>query len=198
MGSTELRERGTDPSRLTDKERKFVAEYPIDFNGRRAVVAAGYSKKGATVMACKLLKKPRIKAALGKLLRQDLEEVELERHEALRQLVYALTREQRDFFDAKTGLPLHPHDLPDRCQSIVDGFKAKVLHTAEDGSRLEEIEYKLTPHAAAREQAMKHKGLFTAEIHEHKLVLDLQALSRDDSDGKLDAIEAKIHKAEEE
>lgn len=49
---------------LTQKEQRFVAEYPIDLNGAAAAVRAGYAPKSAKVTASRLLKKPAIKAAL--------------------------------------------------------------------------------------------------------------------------------------
>lgn len=43
-------------SGLTDKQEKFCREYVLDFNGARAAIAAGYSKKGADVTASKALR----------------------------------------------------------------------------------------------------------------------------------------------
>lgn len=40
---------------LTDQMRRFVAEYPLDFNGRNAAVRAGYSPRCAAAQASKLL-----------------------------------------------------------------------------------------------------------------------------------------------
>ncbi len=47
-------------SKLTVKQTKFVREYLKDFNGTRAAIAAGYSKKTAHVQANENLKKPNI------------------------------------------------------------------------------------------------------------------------------------------
>lgn len=49
---------------LTDKERRFVEEYCIDYNASRAARDAGYSKKTAGVIGHETLKKPKIKAAI--------------------------------------------------------------------------------------------------------------------------------------
>lgn len=51
---------------LTDKERRFVEEYPKDLNGAAAVRRAGYSPKGAPSMANNLLSKPKILIELRK------------------------------------------------------------------------------------------------------------------------------------
>lgn len=170
MGLTELRKRTADLGRLpSDKMRRFALEYPLDHNRTQAAIRAGYEKRSAAATAVRLMKNPIIKAYIGQLERQDVEQLGLDRQEALLQLYYALTRQVRDFVDER-GIIKSPHELPDRCQSIVDGVKQKTLHTRKNGEvevELVETEYKLTPHATAREQAMKHEGLFAPEIHKH-------------------------------
>lgn len=195
MGLTALKTNGADLNRLrSDRQRRFVLEYLLDRKPQDAAIRAGYSKRTAAQQANKLLNNPIIKAYLGKLERLDVEKLELDRHEVLRQLWYALTRQAKDFFH-ENGTPKSPHELPEHCQSIIDGFEAEVLWTTEEGSQLQKIKYKLTPHAVAREQAMKHKGLFPSEKHDHKHevvpTLLLSELTQDGQDVP-DAIEEQI------
>ena len=49
---------------LTPKQRKFVAEYRIDFNARQAAIRAGYTLKSATQTGRELLALPHIQQAL--------------------------------------------------------------------------------------------------------------------------------------
>lgn len=42
-------------STLSDKQRAFCHEYLLDFNGAQAAIRAGYSEKGVTVQATRLL-----------------------------------------------------------------------------------------------------------------------------------------------
>lgn len=49
---------------LTLKQKRFIDEYLIDFNGTRSAIAAGYSEKTAHAIANELLKQPKIKAAI--------------------------------------------------------------------------------------------------------------------------------------
>lgn len=60
--------------RLTEKESRFVAAFLGDAqgNGTKAAVLAGYGKSGAKVIACRLLKKPKIQAALVNLKNQKV------------------------------------------------------------------------------------------------------------------------------
>jgi phage terminase small subunit len=48
--------------------RRFVEEYAIDFNATQAAIRAGYSKRSAASIGDENLRKPEIRAALGKVL----------------------------------------------------------------------------------------------------------------------------------
>lgn len=50
---------------LTPKQERFVAEYLIDSNGKRAAEAAGYSPRTAGRIASETLLNPKVKAALA-------------------------------------------------------------------------------------------------------------------------------------
>lgn len=187
MAITELRERGADWSRLkNDRQRKHLLEVLKDPNRdwTAAAIRVGYAKKSAHVTASRLKNNPVVKAIIGKIERQDVEKLELDRLEVVRQLYYALTRQVKNFFD-ENGKPLKPHELPKHCQSIVDGVETKITtRTYADGTVEEEFDhkYRVTPHATARDQAMKHKGLFKPEvIHQHGGVV-VQILANDRED----------------
>lgn len=49
---------------LTHKQRRFVEEYVVDFNGTRAAKAAGYSARSASETSYDLLRNPRIDQAI--------------------------------------------------------------------------------------------------------------------------------------
>lgn len=200
MGLTKLRQNGADWKRLkSDRQRRFVLEYMIDHDQRQAAIRAGYKESGAAVMGCKLMKDSIVRAIIGRMERQDVEELELSREETLRQLYYALTRRVRDFVDGE-GVGLLPHELPEQSQSILDGFEQEVEEEIEDGKlvgRKIKTKYRLTPHAAAREQAMKHKGLFAPTKEEVKhLHLHLKSLLEEPDEP--DLLEGKIAEEESE
>ncbi len=85
-----------------------------------------------------------------------------------------------DFVNPDTGVMLLPHELPLRVQSIIDGFEVETKeYDTEDGTVKEtKIKYKLTPHAVAREQAMKHEGLFAPEKIEGTIAIDWGTLHK--------------------
>ncbi len=57
-------ELGTLPATSTDKQRRFVEEYCVDFNATQAAIRAGYSQKTAHAIGWENLRKPEIRAAL--------------------------------------------------------------------------------------------------------------------------------------
>lgn len=60
-----------DKSGLTDKQKRFTKEYLANgHNGKRAAIAAGYSKNTATEMAYENLSKPHIKAHIEESMRE--------------------------------------------------------------------------------------------------------------------------------
>lgn len=64
------------PRALTAKQSRFVDEYMVDMNGAAAAERCGYSKKTSRAIACELLTKPHIQAALqhrGAALAQELQ-----------------------------------------------------------------------------------------------------------------------------
>lgn len=181
---------------LTPKEKMFVTAYISNgFNGTQAAITAGYSSKGASVTASKLLKKPRVQTALAKEERKVGKEFNLERNDILMQLYYALTRSGEDFVDENGVVLQNIHKMSPRARACIDGIKQKVTEivdpeTGEVIGRKIETEVKMTPKAHAMDLAMRHKNLFPpkqiiGEIsHKHSIDWDsiLDQEYRDDED----------------
>lgn len=164
MGLTQLKQYGADLQRLkSDKQRLFAMALAINPDKpMEAAIKAGYSKASAAVTAQKLLKNPIIKAFIGKAQLHDVEQLELDRQEVLRQLWYLLTRRASDFV-GEDGCILPIHEMSDRAQACVDGFEQTMFEDPENGTRRIRTKLKLTPKATAVDMAMKHKGLFAPD-----------------------------------
>jgi phage terminase small subunit len=54
---------------LEPKRQKFVREWLVDFNGTKAAIRAGYSKKSANEQAAQILAKLSVRAAVDELMR---------------------------------------------------------------------------------------------------------------------------------
>jgi hypothetical protein len=127
-----------------------------------------------------------------------MRKVSLSRRVILEQLYFALTRKIKDLVDTD-GKPLPVSELPDSCQSIIDGLEV-TEHTDAEGNTTVTTKYKLTPHAVAREQALKHKGLFAAEKHEVDMVgrIDIGDLMTGSDEPEKLRLEAKVIEPEEQ
>lgn len=62
---------------LTPKEARFVAEYLVDGNGKRAATAAGYSAGNARKQAYQLLQRAHVRAAIDSARERTTRKLEL-------------------------------------------------------------------------------------------------------------------------
>jgi hypothetical protein len=159
----------------------------------RAARAAGYVGNDATLAATasRLMKLPAVSRKVAEYRERTLAKVSLSRRTVLEQLKYALTRQIKDLVNEDGSIRL-PHQLPDEMQSIIDSVKLTERTDDGTGERTLIAEYKITPHAIAREQALKHKGLFAAEKQELKVTAgdDWDELYK--RDNKPNPIEVKL------
>ncbi len=72
---------------LTEKQRRFAEEYPIDLNGTQAAIRAGYSPNGAEVAAHRLLRNANIAAQVEIALAERSERTELSQDWVITKLV---------------------------------------------------------------------------------------------------------------
>ena len=49
---------------LSDRERMFVREYLVDLNATQAGIRAGYASKRIGSNICRVLRRPRVRAAI--------------------------------------------------------------------------------------------------------------------------------------
>jgi phage terminase small subunit len=188
--------RGVNPERLTDNQRKFVHEYCIDQNAKRAAQAAGY--KVPDVAGAKLLRHRLVSQAIGALQAKDLAKLELTREEALRQLYYLATRDAHDFVDAQ-GEVLPIPQMNERARACIDGIDQQVFVNPETGERTIKTKLRLSPKAQGVEMAMKHKGLFAPDKVQVQaaVTMDWDRLFEDRRSSP-DVIEGKLLPAEGE
>ena len=73
--------------KLTDRQIKFAEEYLLDFNAKRAAIAAGYSKKTAENIASENLKKKEIQKYINELQQKRKEKYELDENRIIRELM---------------------------------------------------------------------------------------------------------------
>lgn len=162
---TPIDKRGIHESRLTDKQRKFVAEYCVDYNAKNAAIRAGYPAKTAHVAAAKLMKTDLIMRAIGKHERDALEDLGIQKKEILAHLHHCATRNGLEFVD-EHGRLLPINKLSIRAAACIDGIKQRERTFVDqngDEQTVIETEYKLVGKASAIDMALKHLGAYAAQ-----------------------------------
>lgn len=71
---------------LTEKQRRFVAEYLVDLNATQAAIRAGYAAKRADAMGYENLRKPEIAAAVAEAMQQRAKRTEITQDRVLQEL----------------------------------------------------------------------------------------------------------------
>lgn len=97
--------------KLTPKEQRFVEEYPIDFNGTKAVIRAGYSAKSAASIASENLRKPHILEAISKVMERRSERTGVTADDVVRILWETMDR-------CRVAGPAHAKDVIKCCELL--------------------------------------------------------------------------------
>ena len=193
MGTTDIKDRGVNMDRLTDKQRLFVYAYVKDPNATRAAIAAGYSKATATAQGNKLLNIELVKLAIGKLTKTMLIEMKIDAGEVLRQLFAILTKDPANYVD-ENDRPLKIHEMSYEARMAIDGLEID-SYTDDEGVEHTRTKLRLASKAAAIDMAMKHKGLFAAIEVKNKISVDWDAMMKPtdrEEDESADPVEQKL------
>lgn len=104
-------------SGLTDREKKFVLEYPKDFDQKRAALAAGYKHPNS-----KLLKKHKIVRALQHFIRPIVKAARLSIETAIAYARDVINADPADLFD-ENGEPIRDvRKVPFRTRRVIESY----------------------------------------------------------------------------
>lgn len=159
------------PHGLNEKQAKFVAEYLVDLNGKQAAIRAGYSVNGAEVTASKLLRHPKVSAALAKVQEQQLKRVAIRADDILLELLRLAKSDVRQLFD-ETGHLKPIHELSDDAAAALSGVEILREKTTVKGTDVFETtveesvrKIKLWDKPKALEILARHLGLLKDTVH---------------------------------
>ena len=152
-------------ARLTKKNEVFCKEYLIDLNATQAAIRAGYSVDSAGSIGSELLKKPEIRARVGKEMADRSKRVGINADRVLRELGRIAFVNPDDLIDLSTAT-VKPGASPDDLSAIA-GVKVKyVPHNDfdENGDPVVEDaierEVRLHDKLKALELCGRHLGMF--------------------------------------
>lgn len=148
------------------KKARFVAEYLVDLNGTRAAIAAGFAPKSAAVTASKLLKLPKVKAALESAMKERAERVAITADAVLQELWRIARSDLAKAFDGKGNL-LPIHDMPPEARAAIASLDTEELFEGQgDERQLKGLSRRARQwdKVKALELVGKHLGMFRDKI----------------------------------
>lgn len=149
---------------LTDKQRRFVAEYLIDLNATQAAIRAGYSPKTAVQQGPRLLLNVEIAeaAAAGKARQLDTADLSAVRVlEEMRRLAFS---DIRGFFDERGNLKAVSELTAEQGSTLASFEVIKKNAAAGDGVIDTVHKFKVWDKTRALEMLGKHFGLLTERV----------------------------------
>lgn len=114
---------------LTEKQKRFVAEYLVDLNATQAAIRAGYSPKTADRIGPELLGKTCVSDALKKAMSDREKRTEITQDKVLEELARVAFANGTDFarVAVKNGLKIveivDTEDVPPEKRSAIAGIK---------------------------------------------------------------------------
>ena len=145
---------------LTERQRQFVAEYPIDLNATQAAIRAGYSPRSARVVGCTNLRKPAVRKAIAAAQGPRLAALELTAAEVLQELARVARANVLDYMriDDK-GMPEVDFTglTRDTAAALSD------IRVDNDGER-RRITFRMHDKLAALDRLARHHGLLSVRV----------------------------------
>lgn len=147
-------------------QARFVDEYPVDLNGKRAAMRAGCPEKSAEVTASKWLRISKVRAALDAKLEARAERVEVKADDVLRELQTFGHFDPKDCFGSDGNL-LSPPDMPEHARRALQSFDIEEIWEGKGDERrqvgvVKKVKFWNKPQGL--ELLGKHIKLFTESI----------------------------------
>jgi len=159
---------GTTKEAAETRKRMFAEAYIANGeNATDAARAAGFSAHTAGSQGSRLLKDLKVQALIAERRAQLLNKLELTTEAVLRNLAQAVYFDPRKLFH-QDGRAKLPHELDDDTAAAINGMEVEVL-----GGKVTGMKFKAVEKNAARDQAMKHLGLFKADNTQRTLLGDV-------------------------
>jgi len=158
---------------MTPKEAIFYGEYIKDGNATRAAIAAGFPEPSAHVAGTRLLKRPKIAAAIDAWRSRQCERMEITAERVLQELARLAIYDPGNLYD-KDGNQIPVHKLDDVTRAAIAGVEDET--TAGPGwvtTRKQKI--KFADKGQNLERLGKYFKLFT-DKHEHSGKVTLEQL----------------------
>lgn len=154
-------------NKATDRIELFCRAYIVDLNGKKAAIAAGYSKKTAEVQASQLLRKLKVKARVAELQKEQTDKLDITAARVLKELAKMAFLDPRKFFHANGSLK-SVNELDDNTAASLAGIEHEKLFEHFGKGQAKETgtttKIKIADKGINLERLGRHLKLFTDKI----------------------------------
>ncbi len=151
---------------LTQRQRRFIEEYPLDLNGAQAAIRAGYSKRSARKIAHENLTKPDIVGPIMKALNERSHRAARSAEDVIKELEAIGFANGRDYMKwGEDGLTLRDSSELTREQTAA---VSEVTHSETKDSK--RVVLRLHDKGAALRDLRKHHNLLNGVNDDDKTV----------------------------
>lgn len=151
-------------SKANAKQKRFVKEYLLDLNATRAYIAAGYSEKGASASAYKLLRNAKVVAIIQEKQAKRSSELEISAGMVLAELKKLAFSNMLDYIavqDDGTAYVNLKNLTRDQAAAIQEINTEEFTIQGDDEPRVvTKVKFKLSDKKASLELLGRHLGLF--------------------------------------
>lgn len=151
------------PIGLTENEKRFCDEFLVDYNGTRAAIRAGYSKKSACSQASRLLTKAKVQQYLTQKKQKVADKLEITMERTLNEIGRIAFQDPRRLFNAD-GTFKSIHELDDDTAAVLSGTEIEESFTEKNKVKLStgrNIKLKFWPKDKALEMLAKHFKIYS-------------------------------------
>lgn len=154
------------PSKLSPKQRSFIAEYLKDKNATQAAIRAGYAENSAQMQGSRLISKAIISNAISKKLRKMEEKTEITAERILKELSHMAFLDMRLAFNPN-GTLKPPAEWPDDIARSLASTETLEVFAGTGAMRVkigETQKVKIWDKTKALELLGKHLKMFTEKV----------------------------------
>lgn len=141
---------------MTNKQKRFIEEYLIDFNATQSAIRAGYSPKSAFIIGDENLKKPKIKGEIEKAIAERSRRTGISQDRVIQELARIAFVNFNDIVNENGEIKT---DASADDLACVESYKVENGDSINGSSSKREV--KLASKLKALELLGKHLGMFS-------------------------------------
>lgn len=117
---------------LTRRQSRFIDEYLLDRNGKKAAIRAGYKPAGAECQASRMLRNVKVETAVKKAIAEQQKRTQVTTDKVLAALWEVANSDFLDIYQ-KDGTLKSIHEMPEETRRAIASIEIKECGTNEDG-----------------------------------------------------------------